>query len=115
RSSRLRPTGLPAPQLGFHTRYRILARVHENVLLETLLAVVERTVQPACTQQLAMGAAFDDPAAVEHNDLIGALNRRQAMGDHEGRAAAAELLQTVADQSFALAVQARRRFIEDEH
>src|SRR5215467_7980040 len=62
-----------------------------------------------------MRAALDDLAVLEHQDLVRALDGRQPVRDHERRAAAAQGAQTVADQRLALAVEARRRFVEDEN
>ena len=36
-------------------------------------------------QEVAMAAALHDPAMVDHADLVGLSDRRQAMGDDDGR------------------------------
>ena len=61
-----------------------------------------------------MRAALDDLAAFQHQNLIGAANRRQPVGDDEGRPPGAQRPQAVLDERFALAVEARRRLVEDE-
>src|SRR5688572_32114873 len=43
------------------------------------------------------------------------LNRRQPVGDHERRAAAAQRAQAVLNLRLALAVETRRRFVEDQN
>ena len=49
-------------------------------------AFVETCVDASVSQQLRVCAAFDDAAVVEHQDLIGASNGAESMGDDEGRA-----------------------------
>ena len=61
-----------------------------------------------------MRAALDDLAALEHQDLIGAPNRREPVRDHERRPPLPQRLQAVLDQRLALAVEARRRLVEDQ-
>ena len=51
---------------------------------------------------------------LEHENLIGAANRRQPMRDDEGRAPGPQLAQTVLNHLLALAVEARRGFVEDQ-
>src|SRR5262249_32379148 len=62
-----------------------------------LLAAPHVGVEAIARQELAMAAAFDDAAAVENDDLVGVDDGRQAMGDHQGGAAAAHLLQRALD------------------
>src|SRR5687768_972811 len=93
----------------------VFAGVDEAVRLELVLLVVQLPVAAVARQQLLVGAALDDFAAFHHQDLIGAADRRQAVRDHERRAAAAQLLQAVLDHLLALAVEARRRFVKDQH
>ena len=61
-----------------------------------------------------MRAALDDLAALEHQDLIRAPNRRQPVRDDERRAALAQRPQAVLNQRLALAVEARRRLVEQQ-
>src|SRR5690606_24719028 len=65
--------------------------------------------------QLGVSAALDDPAVIEHEDLVSALDRRQPVRDDERRATLSQTTQSVPDQRLALAVEARRRFVEDQH
>src|SRR5882724_10636149 len=62
-----------------------------------------------------MGAALDDLTGLEHEDLIGALDRRQTVSYDERRASAAQRVQSVANQRFALAVEARCCLVENEN
>ena len=58
--------------------------------------------------------ALDDLAVLEHEDLVGAADRRQPVRDDERRAALAQAPQAVLDHRLALAVEARRGLVEDE-
>src|SRR4051794_27069405 len=51
---------------------------------------------------------------LQDEDLIGAADRGQAVGDDERRPALAERLEAVLDHRLALAVEARGRLVEDE-
>src|SRR5262245_61331023 len=62
-----------------------------------------------------MRSSFDDFTCFEDENLIGALDRRKAMGDHERRPAFAQSLETVLNHGFTFAVEARRRFIENQN
>ena len=59
-----------------------------------------------------MGAALDDVAAFQDEDLVGIAHRRQAMRDDEARHAAPA--QVRLDQRLGGRVEGARRFIEDE-
>src|SRR5439155_25900523 len=51
---------------------------------------IERRVEAAPGQELLVCPLFDDPAALEHDDQVGIADRRQAVGDDEGRSAGQE-------------------------
>src|SRR5207237_6634522 len=53
--------------------------------------------------------------AFQDQNLIGALNRREAVSNDERRATTPQRLQPVLNQRFALAVEARSRFIENQN
>src|SRR5439155_5527276 len=92
----------------------VLARVDEAVGFELVLLVVERPVAAAERDELRVSATLDDLAVLEDQDLIGGSDRRQAVRDDEGGAAAAQRVQAVLDERLALAVEARGRLVEDE-
>src|SRR5438874_10242377 len=48
---------------------------------------VERRVQPLALHQLVVGALFHDPAVLEDDDQVGVADRRESVGDDEGRPA----------------------------
>src|SRR5260221_2834208 len=92
----------------------VLARVDEPVELEAVLLVVELAIAPVPGQQLLVGAALDDLAAFEHQDLVGAADGREPVRDHERRAPPPQRAQTVLDHGLALAVEARGRLVQDQ-
>ena len=61
-----------------------------------------------------MAAALGDPAAVEHDDLVGIDDGRQAMGDHQGGAAAAHLFQRALDLLLGAGVERAGRLVEQQ-
>src|SRR6185436_6098988 len=90
-SGRLRSPNLDLLHLSPRRDLRkVLARIDERVLLRAILLFIELAIASAELNELAMRAALDNLAALEHQDLIGALDRRQAVRDDERRAAAAE-------------------------
>src|SRR6185503_10962729 len=110
-----RPAPAPPRQLDrLRHREEILARVDELVGLEVVLAVVELFVAAVGGEELRVRAALDDLAVFEDQDLVRAADGGETVRDDEGRAAAAKCAQAVLDFRLALAVEARRRFIEDE-
>jgi len=65
--------------------------------------------------QLLVRARFTQLAAMHHQNVIHVLNRRQPMGDRDRRAAAHHHPKRISNQQLGLGVDARRRFVEDEH
>src|SRR6185312_16684877 len=84
-------------------RRKVLARVDEAIGLELVLLVVQLAVAAVEREQLLVRAALDDLAGFEHEDLIRAANRRQAMRDDKGGAARTQAPQAVLDHLLALA------------
>ncbi len=60
-----------------------------------------------------MRAVFDHTAVVEHDHLVGVDDRRQAVGNHEGRAADQRLRERPLHGDLALAVEVRGGFVQD--
>src|SRR5471030_2257358 len=79
-----------------------------------LLAAPHVGIEAVLGQQLAMPTALGDAAAVEHHDLVGMDDGRQAMGDHHGGAAAAHLFQRVLDLLLGARVERAGRLVEQE-
>ena len=61
-----------------------------------------------------MRAGFDDVSAVDHEDAIGLLDRRQSMCDDERRAVVHQLIERPLDDALGFGVQRRRRFVENQ-
>src|SRR5229473_2773749 len=93
----------------------ILAGVNELIPLELVLFVIELLVTSIHQEQFFMRAALNDLTVLQHQNLIRAANRRKAVCDDESCAASSQRLKTVLNQGFALAIQARGRFIENQN
>ena len=65
-------------------------------------------------EQFLVSAALDDLAALDHQNLIRAANRRQPMRDDERRAALPQRSQAVLNHHLALAVEARRGLVQQQ-
>ena len=71
------------------------------IALELVLLVVELLVPSVSREQLLVCPPFDDLAAFKDQDLIRAADRREPVGDDEGRAPTAQRTQSVLNQRFA--------------
>src|SRR5471032_2689576 len=77
-----------------------------------LLAGPHVGVETSLGQQLAMPAALGDPATIEDHDLVGVDDGRQAVRDHDGRAATADLFKRILDLLLGARVERARRLVE---
>ena len=73
----------------------------------------ERSVPAPAGEQLVVGAALDDPAVVEHDDLVGVADGREPVGDRDRRAALGEAVERLLDGALGLGVERARRLVED--
>src|SRR5262249_58233055 len=89
-------------------RREVFAGIDEAVALESILLVVELAISAGSGKQLFVRSALDDLTGFEHENLIGALNRRQPVRDDERRAAATQRFEAVLNHRFAFAVETRR-------
>ncbi|KAJ6440267.1 alcohol acetyltransferase [Purpureocillium lavendulum] len=83
--------------------------------LSVELAWQDSRVFASLGQQLLMPAPLDDPALVQHDDLIGTHHRRQTMGDDKGRTPSADPSQRRLDLRLGLCVDGARRLVEHQH
>src|SRR5687767_5896851 len=75
----------------------------------------EAPVAPPEREQLVVGAALDDPASLDHDDLIGVTDRRQPVGDRDRRALLGEAVERLLDGALGLRVECTRCLVEDKH
>ena len=66
-------------------------------------------------EQVLVVAVRDDAAVVEHDDLIGQRDRREAVGDHERRAPGHRLVERELDALLGRGVDRRGGVVEDQH
>ena len=74
---------------------RCAASSGDHLLEQAVL--VDLPEQRALVEQLGLGAASDDPAVVEHDDLVGEGDRGQAVGDDDRRPSAHRLAEAGSD------------------
>ena len=87
-------------------------RGEEDLVGQALLD--DLAVQVGDLEQLVVRAARDELAVLEHDDLVGQRDRRQAVGDDERRPAGHHLAQRDLDLLLGRRVDRRRRVVEDE-
>ena len=75
---------------------------------------VEARVGAARLDQLVVGALLGDPAAFEDDDLAGAADRREAVGDDDRGAALQQPLQALLDRLLGAHVDVGGRLVEDQ-
>src|SRR5689334_15608890 len=78
------------------------------------LLVEEGGVEAALRQESGVGAGLDQSAAVEDQDPVGGEDGGEAVGDHQGGAAALEGLQRLLDEVLGGGVEVARRLVEDQ-
>ena len=61
-----------------------------------------------------MRSLLDDAPAVDHDDLVGMADRREAVRDHERRPAGHQAVERVEDDRLGLRVDRRGRLVEDQ-
>src|SRR6266566_2077903 len=70
---------------GFGLRSKILSRIDEPISLEIVLLVVQLFVATIRNQQLLVRPPLYDLSVLEHQNLIGAPNRREPVRNHKRR------------------------------
>mmetsp|Transcript_29011 Transcript_29011/g.81160 ORF Transcript_29011/g.81160 Transcript_29011/m.81160 type:complete len:411 (-) Transcript_29011:664-1896(-) len=66
-------------------------------------------------QEVGVGPVLHHAAVVQHEDLVGASHRAQAMGNHERGAAPHDPLQSLLHQSLALGVERAGGLVQQQH
>ena len=79
-----------------------------------LLQAEERGIAAAAPQQIVMQAALDDLAALDHQNGVGVHDGVQAVGDHDGGAVLAEMVDRLLHGFFGFRIQRRGGFIEQD-
>ena len=86
----------------------------EDGLLITELEVVQAAVQATRAEQLVVCAALDDPAGVEHDDLVRVPHGGEPVRDDQHRAVRHQPVDRLLDQPLRLRVQRARGLVENE-
>ena len=79
-----------------------------------MLAGVEVVVAALESVERLVGAALDDVSLLDDQDLVGAADGGEAMGDDKGGAALHEEVEAVLDHGFGLGVEGAGGFVENE-
>ena len=77
-----------------------------------MLYAEERGVATAAAQQVVVSAALDDLAAFDHQDGVGVHDGVQAVGDDDGGAVLAEMLDRFLHLLFGFRIQRRGRLVD---
>ena len=85
-------------------RHTLLSGLPDFLLF--VLQLVELEVDSAQGKQLLMRTHFPDFAFVHHDDLVGVLNRRKPVGDHDRSSSAQQLFNRLLNQMLGLCVNA---------
>ena len=93
---------------GPHGRLRARPRSSSNAEL------VESPIEPAGRKQGRMVSPLYDPSLAQHQDEIGASDRRQAVGDHQHRASAHEAPHGLLHQALRLCIEGAGGLVENE-
>src|SRR5439155_13802360 len=95
---------------------RTSERIASACLRSRLLSpvAIERVVRALCRQELLVGALLDDHTMVKDDDPAGLADRRQAMGDHDRRAACEQAAQAILDLRLGVEVDVRGGLVEDQ-
>src|SRR2546426_6315073 len=79
------------------------------------LSLVQPCVQPVPGQQVDVSAFLYDASAVQYNQPVRSAHCGEPVGDDQRAAALEQPLERFFDQPLALGVEARGRFVEDQH
>ena len=79
-----------------------------------VLELVELPVEAALGEELLVGALFAELAFVHDEDGVGALDRREAVGDEDGGAARDHAVEREADAEFGVGVDGAGGLVKDE-
>src|ERR1035437_2275978 len=81
------------------------ARSKEKVCLQAMLARVEVVVAPAQGKELRVIAPLHDKPLLNDENLVGAANGREAVGNHKRRPPLHELAEASLNHGFGLRIQ----------
>ena len=107
----LRCTGLDEAELR-RVRLELLAQVAD--IDAQVMAAFHMRGSPYLAQQLAVRAGLDHAALLEHDDPIGVADRGQAVRDDQPGVLLEQPGERRLDQAFGVAVDARRRLVQDQ-
>jgi hypothetical protein len=87
----------------------------ERFLLALELHAVERGERPTARDQLGKWPLLGDPPVLEDEDRVGPTDRREPVGDHEGRASLYKRLKALYDARLGRRVEGRGGFVKEQN
>mmetsp|Transcript_32921 Transcript_32921/g.63413 ORF Transcript_32921/g.63413 Transcript_32921/m.63413 type:complete len:466 (+) Transcript_32921:2663-4060(+) len=110
-----RPVGGAVDRAALFAQQRLLALAALVLLLLLLRQLVEAATLTD-GEQLVVGAALDHLALVHDGDLVGVADRREAVGDGDGRPLPLghERVERLLDHALARSVERARRLVEEQ-
>src|SRR5882672_1927599 len=91
------------------------ARRQKQIRLHSVLLGVKIKVAATLRVQRLMRPALNNPPAFDHQNLLGAPNRRKPVRNHKRGAPAHQVAQPLLNQRFGFGIEARSRFVENKY
>src|SRR5580700_6465895 len=85
----------------------------KEVLLDAVLLSVELVVSATEFKQRLMRSALDNTATLDHQDLIGAADGRQPVGDYERGASLHQVGESLLNQCLGFGIETGSRLVEN--
>src|ERR1700674_95843 len=92
-----------------------LPRCEKQIAFQTMLLGVQLEVTSAQRIELFVSAAFDNLSLLDHQNLIGAPNGRQAVRDHKGRAALHQVGEPLLNHLLGFGIEAGGGLVQNQN
>src|ERR1700686_4780951 len=92
-----------------------LPRCKKQIAFQTMLLGVQLEVTSAQRIELFVSAAFDNLSLLDHQNLIGAPNSRQAVRDHKGRAALHQVGEPLLNHLLGFGIEAGGGLVQNQN
>src|SRR5713226_6131575 len=98
--------------------YRLLTADRRSFFADELirkLKLIQIAINSSSRHQLIVRSHVHHSPAIKHDDFVGAMNRREPMGDHNSRSSPHQIRESSLDQPLGLGIERRGRFIEHQY
>src|SRR5712691_3679715 len=96
---------------GWHAIIRYRCRA---MLTQPVVCRIQASVDALACEEFGMFAHFYDASVLQHHDLVGIADGREAMGNHNGSTSLQDALQGTLDEHFRVGVDIRCGLVQDE-